>query len=90
VKWEIIIGVTLECATSLIKQIKMKKVLLLLSVLFMTLSYAQEIKQVSQISCYGDKVIPDQATYPPRYKQKGIMLRIKKKEMNQYIEAVLK
>jgi hypothetical protein len=31
----------------------MKKVLLLLSVLFMTLSYAQEIKQVSQISVTG-------------------------------------
>jgi hypothetical protein len=42
----------------------MKKVLLLLSVLFMTLSYAQEIKQVSQISVTGreKEVIPDQAT----------------------------
>jgi hypothetical protein len=43
-------------ATSLInlKQIKMKKEYYYCVVLFMTLSYAQEIKQVSQISVTGE------------------------------------
>jgi hypothetical protein len=43
----------------------------------MTLSYAQEIKQVSQISVTGRevKVIPDQATITATVQTKGIMLR---------------
>jgi hypothetical protein len=46
----------------------------------MTLSYAQEIKQVSQISVTGRvKVIPDQATITATVQTKGIMLGSKKK-----------
>jgi hypothetical protein len=63
------------------------KSILLLSVLFMTLSYAQEIKQVSQISVTGDiKIRP---LSPPRYKQRNNAKEVKK-ENDQHIEAVLK
>jgi uncharacterized protein YggE len=71
----------------------MKKALLLLTVLFMTLSYAQEIKQVPQISVAGEgkvKVVPDQATITATVQTKGNNAKDVKKENDQQIEAVLK
>jgi uncharacterized protein YggE len=71
----------------------MKKVLLLLSLLFMTLCYAQEINQVPQISVTGEgkvKVIPDQATITATVQTKGNNAKEVKKENDQHIEAVLK
>jgi uncharacterized protein YggE len=58
----------------------------------MTLSYAQEIKQVSQISVTGGKVkvIPDQATITATVQTKGNNAKEVKKENDQHIEAVLK
>ena len=71
----------------------MKKALLLLTLLFMTLSYAQEIKQVPQISVAGEgkvKVVPDQATITATVQTKGNNAKDIKKENDQQMEAVLK
>jgi uncharacterized protein YggE len=71
----------------------MKKALLLLTVLFMTLSYAQEIKQVPQISVVGEgkvKVVPDQATITATVQTKGNNAKDVKKENDEQMEAVLK
>lgn len=71
----------------------MKKALLLLTLLFMTLSYAQEIKQVPQISVAGEgkvKVVPDQATITATVLTKGNNAKDIKKENDQQMEAVLK
>ncbi|PKH67964.1 hypothetical protein CXF59_05680 [Flavobacterium sp. ALD4] len=71
----------------------MKKALLLLTLLFMTLSYAQEIKQVPQISVAGEgkvKVVPDQATIIATVQTKGNNAKYIKKENDQQMEAVLK
>jgi hypothetical protein len=58
----------------------------------MTLSYAQEIKQVSQISVTGreSKSYSRSGHYHPRYKQKRNNAKEVKKENDQHIEAVLK
>jgi hypothetical protein len=57
----------------------------------MTLSYAQEIKQVSQISVTGRESKSYSRSGHYRHgTNKGIMLRKKKKENDQHIEAVLK
>jgi uncharacterized protein YggE len=71
----------------------MKKALLLLTLLFMTLSYAQEIKQVPQISVVGEgkvKVVPDQATITATVQTKGNSAKDVKKENDEQMEAVLK
>jgi uncharacterized protein YggE len=71
----------------------MKKALLLLTVLVMTLSYAQEIKQVPQISVVGEgkvKVVPDQATITATVQTKGNNAKDVKKENDEQMEAVLK
>jgi uncharacterized protein YggE len=71
----------------------MKKALLLLTVLVMTLSYAQEIKQVPQISVVGEgkvKVVPDQATITATVQTKGNSAKDVKKENDEQMEAVLK
>jgi uncharacterized protein YggE len=71
----------------------MKKALLLLTLLFMTLSYAQEIKQVPQISVVGEgkvKVVPDQATITATVQTKGNNAKDVKKENDEQMEAVLK
>ena len=71
----------------------MKKAVLLLSVLFMTLSYAQEIKQVPQISVNGEgkvKVVPDQATILVTVETKGNNAKDVKKQNDVQMEAVLK
>lgn len=71
----------------------MKRVIVFLSVMFMTLSYGQEIKQVPQISVSGEgkvKVIPDQATVSVSVETKGNVAKEVKKENDEKIDAVLK
>ncbi|HJS01609.1 MAG TPA: SIMPL domain-containing protein [Flavobacterium sp.] len=71
----------------------MKNVVVFLSVLFMTLSYGQEIKQVPQISVSGEgkiKVIPDQATISATVETKGNVAKDVKKQNDDKIDAVLK
>lgn len=71
----------------------MKKVVVFLSVLFMTLSYGQEIKQVPQISVSGEgkiKVIPDEATISATVETKGNNAKEVKQKNDEQIDAVLK
>lgn len=71
----------------------MKKVVLMLSILFMSMSYAQEVKQVPQISVNGEgkvKVVPDQATILATIETKGNNAKEVKKQNDQKMEAVLK
>ncbi len=77
-----------------LKQIsKMKKAVLILSIMFMTMSYAQEIKQVPQINVNGEgkvKVVPDQATILATIETKGNNTKDVKKQNDLKMEAVLK
>jgi uncharacterized protein YggE len=71
----------------------MKKALLILSVLFISMSYGQEVKQVPQINVSGEgkvKVIPDQATMTVTVETKGNNAKDVKKQNDEKIEAVLK
>ncbi|NGY37783.1 SIMPL domain-containing protein [Flavobacterium sp. XN-5] len=71
----------------------MKKALIALSMMLMTMSYAQEIKQVPQISVAGEgkvKVVPDQATITATVETKGNNAKDVKKQNDQQMEAVLK
>lgn len=71
----------------------MKKVVVFLSVLFMTISYGQEIKQVPQISVSGEgkiKVIPDEATISATVETKGNNVKEVKQKNDEQIDAVLK
>lgn len=71
----------------------MKKALVVLSMMFMTVSYSQEIKQVPQISVAGEgkvKVVPDQATISATVETKGNNAKDVKKQNDQQMEAVLK
>jgi uncharacterized protein YggE len=72
---------------------KMKKALLILSVLFISMSYAQEIKQVPQINVSGEgkvKVTPDQVTIVVTVETKGNNAKDVKKLNDEKIDAVLK
>ncbi|MFV8370751.1 SIMPL domain-containing protein [Flavobacterium sp. LB2R40] len=71
----------------------MKKALLFLSVLFITMSYGQEMKQIPQITVNGEgkvKVIPDQVTIAVTVETKGNNAKDVKKQNDEKIEAVLK
>jgi uncharacterized protein YggE len=71
----------------------MKKVIVFMSVMFMTLSYGQEIKQVPQIIVSGEgkiKVIPDEATISATVETKGNNAKEVKQKNDEQIEAVLK
>lgn len=71
----------------------MKKSILVLAVLFMTLSNAQEIKQVPMINVSGEgkvKVIPDQVSITISLETKGTKAEDVKKENDKKMEAVLK
>lgn len=71
----------------------MKKVLLLLSMLVLTVSYGQEVKQVPQISVNGEgkiKVVPDQATITATVETRGNDAKEVKKLNDQQISSVLK
>lgn len=71
----------------------MKKTVLILVMLFVTLSQAQEIKPIPQISVSGEgkvKVIPDQAVITATVETKGTNAKDVKKQNDIQIEAVLK
>jgi hypothetical protein len=71
----------------------MKKALVILSVLFISMSYGQEFKQVPQINVSGEgkvKVVPDQATLAVTVETKGNNAKDVKKQNDEKIEAVLK
>ncbi|MFA9191487.1 SIMPL domain-containing protein [Flavobacterium sp. FZUC8N2.13] len=71
----------------------MKRVIVLMSVMFLTLSYGQEIKQVPQITVSGEgkvKVIPDEATISATVETKGNNAKEVKQKNDQQIDAVLK
>ena len=71
----------------------MKKALLIMSVLFISMSYGQEVKQVPQINVSGEgkvKVIPDQATIAVTVETKGNNAKDVKKQNDEKIDAVLK
>lgn len=71
----------------------MKKAALILIVLFVTMSYAQEIKQIPQISVTGEgkiKVVPDQASISISLETKGTNAGDVKKENDKKIDAILK
>lgn len=71
----------------------MKRALLILSILFISVSYGQEMKQISQISVSGEgkvKVVPDQVSITVTAETKGNNTKDVKKQNDQKIEAVLK
>jgi hypothetical protein len=71
----------------------MKKAGFIVTMLFMAFSYAQEVKQVPQISVTGEakiKVVPDQATISATVETKGNDAKEVKQKNDQKIEAVLK
>lgn len=71
----------------------MKKALLILTIMAMTITYGQEIKQVPQINVSGEgkvKVVPDQATISVTVETKGSNSKEVKKQNDQKMEAVLK
>jgi len=71
----------------------MKKTALILMVLFVTMSFAQETKQVPQISVSGEgkvKVVPDQASISISLETKGTKADDVKKENDKKIDAILK
>jgi uncharacterized protein YggE len=71
----------------------MKKALLILSILFISMSYGQEVKQVPMINVNGEgkvKVIPDQATIVVTVETKGNNAKDVKKQNEDKIDGVLK
>jgi uncharacterized protein YggE len=71
----------------------MKKALLILAVLFMTISYSQELKQVPSINVSGEgkvKVAPDQASISISIETKGTKADDVKRENDKKMDAVLK
>ncbi|WP_366183699.1 SIMPL domain-containing protein [Flavobacterium ovatum] len=71
----------------------MKKIILVLTVFVMTMSYAQEIKLIPQINVSGEgkvKVVPDQALITATVETKGTMAKEVKKQNDQQVESVLK
>lgn len=71
----------------------MKKVLLILSLFLMTISYGQEVKQIPQINVNGEgkiKVVPDQATITATVDTRGNNATEVKKQNDEQIDLVLK
>ena len=71
----------------------MKKVILVLSLIFMQISYGQEVKQIPQIIVNGEgkvKVVPDQATITATVETKGNNAKEVKKQNDEKIDAILK
>lgn len=71
----------------------MKKALLIVAVLFMTISQAQELKQVPMITVSGEgkvKVAPDQASISISIETKGTRADDVKRENDKKMDAVLK
>ncbi len=71
----------------------MKKVVLFLTIMFMTMSYAQETKQIPQINVNGEgkvKVAPDQVCISATVETKGNNAKDVKKQNDEKMDAVLK
>ena len=71
----------------------MKKIVLILGVLFMTMSYSQEQKQVPMISVSGEgkvKVAPDQAVLSISIETKGTKADDVKRENDKKMDGILK
>lgn len=71
----------------------MKKALLILAVLFMTISYSQEQKQIPSISVSGEgkvKVAPDQASISISIETKGSKANDVKQQNDKKMDAILK
>lgn len=71
----------------------MKKAVVFLSLMFMALSYGQEIKPIPQITVSGEgkvKVVPDQATITATVENKGNVAKEVKKINDEQMDAVLK
>jgi hypothetical protein len=71
----------------------MKKAILILGILFMTMSYSQEQKQVPMINVSGEgkvKVTPDQASISISIETKGTKAEDVKRENDKKMDAVLK
>jgi uncharacterized protein YggE len=72
---------------------KMKKLVLFLTIMFMTMSYGQETKQIPQINVNGEgkvKVAPDQVSISATVETKGNNAKDVKKQTDEKIDAVLK
>lgn len=71
----------------------MKKLILLLTITFMTMSYGQETKQIPQINVNGEgkvKITPDQVSISATVETKGTNAKDVKKQNDEKIDAVLK
>ena len=71
----------------------MKKAVLFLTIMFMTMSYGQETKQIPQINVNGEgkvKVAPDQVCISATVETKGNNAKDVKKQNDEKIDAVLK
>ena len=71
----------------------MKKLVLFLTIMFMTMSYSQEIKQIPQINVNGEgkiKVAPDQVCISATVETKGNNAKEVKQQNDQKMDAVLK
>ena len=71
----------------------MKKIILMIALLFMTMSYSQEQKQVSTINVSGEgkiKVIPNLASIAVSVETKGTKAEDVKKENDNKMDAILK
>ncbi len=71
----------------------MKKAILILGLLFMTMTYAQDQKQVPMINVSGEgkvKVIPDQASISITIETKGTKAEDVKRENDTKMDAILK
>lgn len=71
----------------------MRKIGIMLFMLFVTVSYAQETKQIPQINVNGEgkiKVVPDQATLTVTVETKGNNAKEVKKINDEQMESVLK
>lgn len=72
---------------------KMKKLVLFLTIMFMTMSYGQEIKQIPLINVNGEgkvKVAPDQVCISASVETKGNNAKDVKKQNDEKMDAVLK
>ncbi|EJL65226.1 hypothetical protein PMI10_01417 [Flavobacterium sp. CF136] len=72
---------------------KMKKLVLFITIMFMTMTYGQEIKQIPQINVNGEgkiKVTPDQVSISATVETKGNNAKDVKKQNDEKIDAVLK
>src|SRR4051812_36402256 len=72
---------------------KMRKLVLFITIMFMTMTYGQEIKQIPQINVNGEgkiKVVPDQVSISATVETKGNNVKDIKKQNDEKIDAVLK